>query len=197
MENTLSPAELGRANAREHPPALLLTGRPGVGKTTVIRTVLTRLSVSAGGFYTSEVRQRGRRTGFELVTLAGEVSQLATTEPHVHFHRAARMGRYRVNLGALDEVGVPALRRTLEAGTLVVVDEIGPMELLSEPFREIVFHLLDTDLPLIGTVYGRSHLVANLVKDHPRVWVWTVTTSNRNELPARLAAILRPFVASV
>ena len=63
------------------PEALLLTGRPGVGKTTVVRRVVERLSRPTGGFYTCELREGGRRTGFEIVTLDGQRATLS----HVDF----------------------------------------------------------------------------------------------------------------
>ena len=48
-----------------------LTGRPGCGKTTIIRKVLVELARNAGGFYTQEIRERGSRKGFSLVTIDG------------------------------------------------------------------------------------------------------------------------------
>ena len=63
----------------------LLTGRPGCGKTTVVRRVVERLSGQClAGFYTQEVRESGRRVGFEAVGLAGSRMMLA----HVDFDTA-------------------------------------------------------------------------------------------------------------
>ncbi len=57
--------------AQHTSPAILLTGPPGVGKTTAVKAVVTLLGGRAGGFYTRELRHRGSRTGFEIVTLDG------------------------------------------------------------------------------------------------------------------------------
>ncbi|MGB3904128.1 MAG: nucleoside-triphosphatase, partial [Anaerolineae bacterium] len=110
---------------------ILLTGRPGVGKTTVIKKALDRLEGRAGGFYTAEIRESGRRQGFKIVTLDGQEGILS----HVDIRGQPRVSRYGVNLGDLEEVGVAALRRAIAEADLIVVDEIGKMELFSEAFR--------------------------------------------------------------
>jgi nucleoside-triphosphatase len=171
-------------------PAILLTGQPGIGKTTVIQKVLTQLDVEAAGFFTREVRSGRRRVGFEIVTLAGETAWLATKDPDRQFDRQARVSSYRVNLDGIDEVAVPAMLDALEAGKLVVVDEVGPMELKSERFREAVLQVLEGDAPILGTIYQRSHPFTDRVKDHPRVRVQQVTVGNRDDLPEQLATEL-------
>jgi nucleoside-triphosphatase len=167
-------------------PAVLLTGRPGMGKTTVIRELASLLGAQAGGFYTQEVRSAGRRTGFELVTLAGERACLATVLPDPHFDRQVPFGRYRVNLDALDLVGVPALLAALELGQVVVVDEIGPMEIRSRRFCDAVLRLLGRDVRLVGTIVRRSVPFADQVRRHPRVEIIQLTVDNRLRLARQL-----------
>jgi nucleoside-triphosphatase len=179
-------------------PVILLTGRPGIGKTTAIRHVVKTLGNRAGGFYTREVRAAGRRTGFELVactqlrwaTLAGETALLATRGPDVALDRPAPFGRYRVNLDAIDAVGVPALLDALDQGQVVVVDEIGPMEILSPRFRDAILRLLEGDVAVVGTIVLRPQPFADRVKAHPRVTVRHVTRDNRDDLPNRILSEL-------
>jgi nucleoside-triphosphatase len=114
---------------------VLLTGRPGCGKTTLIKRIVNNLASQAGGFYTEEIRERGARVGFKLITLDGRQAVFA----HVDFPAAAgpqRVGKYGLDLAALETVGVEALRAAVRARQLVVVDEIGPMEIRSEIFRD-------------------------------------------------------------
>jgi nucleoside-triphosphatase len=59
---------------------LLLTGRPGVGKATIVGKVVSRLGTRAGGFYSTESRERGRRTRFRLVGLDGSEGTLLSRE---------------------------------------------------------------------------------------------------------------------
>ena len=165
--------------------AVLLTGRPGVGKTTLIQKVVARLPGRAGGFYTRELRQDGARVGFELVTLAGEHGVLA----HVGKAGGPRIGKYGVDLGVMDRLGVPVLRRAAERGDLVVVDEIGPMELLSPAFVATVRELLTGPYRLLGSITARPHPVADELKKLPGVRLLEVTHANRDRLADEILAV--------
>lgn len=174
-------------------PAILLTGRPGCGKTTLIRRVIASLGVEAGGFYTREVRgPDGRRRGFEIVTLAGATATLSSVDvsgPH-------RVGRYGVDLANVDRVAVPALRQARERGQLVVVDEIGKMELLSAAFRGEVLRALDEGRLVLGTILLGSHPFADAVRARPDVRVIEVTETNRAKVETVVAALVREALAA-
>jgi nucleoside-triphosphatase len=163
--------------------AWLLTGRPGVGKTTCLRRTLERLGRPAGGFFTEELRERGARVGFALVALDGRRATFA----HVGRAGPPRVGKYGVDVEALDRVGVPAVRAAIAAGRLVVIDEIGKMELASAAFREVVEAALRSPVPLLGTVLVAPHPWADRIKTWPGVTLVEVTTANRDALPAELA----------
>ncbi|HYN89959.1 MAG TPA: nucleoside-triphosphatase [Ardenticatenaceae bacterium] len=167
-------------------PVILLTGAPGAGKSTVIQKVLGRLGARAAGFYTREVRSAGERTGFEIVTTGGEVAWLATKRQEVAFAREVSFHGYRVNLDALDLVAAPALLDATRQGKVVVVDEIGPMEIFSESFCRAVRVLRDGDATVVGTVVERPNAFADAVKAHPRVRVVPVTRENREALAVRI-----------
>ncbi|GAB4440237.1 MAG: NTPase [Anaerolineae bacterium] len=176
---------------RQHPnPAILLTGPPGVGKTTAVKAVAALLGVRAGGFYTRELRHRGERTGFELVTLDGRTVWLASRASTPTFKDEAHLGRYRVNLTAVNSFAVPALQRALSAGKIVVIDEIGPMEILSELFCETVLKILHGPAAVIGSLAQKPTPFGNRVRGIERVQVVTVTPENREQLPPQVAAQL-------
>ena len=50
-----------------------MTGKPGVGKTTVIKKIIEKYKKNIGGFYTEEIREKGHRVGFRIKKTAGEV----------------------------------------------------------------------------------------------------------------------------
>ena len=130
------------------PANLLLTGRPGVGKTTLVRRVLEELNdVPATGFYTVEIRAGGRRLGFRAVTLDGQEAILA----HVDIRSRHRVSRYGVDVAAFERVALPSLIPGLPT-CLVVIDEIGKMECFSAAFRQAVLRILDADTPLLATI---------------------------------------------
>jgi len=168
----------------------LLTGRPGVGKTTCLRRVLDLLQVPTGGFVTDELRERGNRVGFGLVTLDGRRATLA----HVSIAGPPRVGRYGVNLDALDRLGVPAIREAVRDGHVVVIDEIGKMEMASSAFRQAVEEALESPAAVLGTILAGSHPWGDRVKGHPAVRLIEVTAANRETLPQQVAEL---FTAEV
>lgn len=174
----------------KEPAIILLTGHSGVGKTTIIRKVVGLLDKDAGGFYTRELREHGRRVGFEVVTLTGETAVLAAKSGRGTFAREAPFKGYQVNLDAIETVAVPSLERAMTGGQIVVVDEIGPMELLSSTFRETILALLEGTAVAVGTIVRRAHPFADKVKAHPRVVTRVVTPQNRDALPGEIEAIL-------
>ena len=167
--------------------AILLAGRPGVGKTTVIKQVVDMLGGEAGGFYTEEIRQGGRRLGFKIITLDGEEGVLA----HIDIKGAPRVSKYGVNVRDLEEVGVASLRRAIEERRYVVIDEIGKMELYSQEFRRAVVEALESEKVVLGTVMAGRHDWVDTLKARPQVAVLTVTEGNREGMARRLLDMLQ------
>jgi nucleoside-triphosphatase len=162
----------------------LVEARPGAGKTTALRRMLTLLreaGVPLGGFTTEELRERGRRVGFAVESVDGERATLA----HVDRRGPPRVGRYGVDLRAFERIALPALRP--RSGCVVLVDEIGRMELASERFRSRLERLLDEPAPLVATIQSARDPFTDRLKRRPGVELVRLTTRNRDELPARLA----------
>jgi len=174
------------------PCNLLLTGRPGSGKTTVIQRTLALLhTVRCSGFTTAEIRGRHGRLGFYATTLDGRRIVLA----HIGRPGPPRVGAYGVDVAAFEREIVPALdvrRREVE---LFVVDEIGKMECFSAAFCAAVERLLEDGRPLLGTIALRGPGLIERVRRRPDVELIEVTTTNRATLPAELAKRLRGLIA--
>ena len=158
--------------------ALLLTGAPGTGKTTIIREAIAASKGKAGGFYTQEIREGGVRKGFEIVTLDGARAFLA----HVDIRGAHRVGKYGVDMASLDKVAVPALRQSIRGCDIVVVDEIGKMELQSSVFKDAVVEALNSEKRLVGTIMLQPHPFADQIKRDARVQVLLVSKANRQQV---------------
>jgi nucleoside-triphosphatase len=160
-----------------------LTGLPGSGKTTAILKIADRLmglGVRVGGMYTQEIRERGRRIGFAIKRVGGGEGILA----HIDLRSGPRLGRYVVNLNDLEGVGVVAILEAMEKADVVVVDEVGPMELYSEKFGQAVEKLLTSSKHAILTVHYRSRdsLVLR-VKELAGRRLITLTPENRDRVP--------------
>lgn len=157
---------------------ILITGRPGVGKTTLLVALSRELSPARStGFYTREIRERGKRRGFELVSLDGERMTLA----HTDFAHGPSVGKYKVDLPGfeafLDRLASP------EGGAgLVLIDEIGKMECLSPKFNRYTEKALDAPPPLVASIASKGAGFIDAVKKREDVRLTEVTENNRDDL---------------
>lgn len=160
---------------------LLITGPPGVGKTTIVRNVAASLTgLQAAGFYTDEIRVAGERQGFRAVTFDGQAQVMA----HVDFGGPHRVGKYGVDIAVIDGLAESALAVTPDTG-LYFVDEIGRMECLSHRFMAAMRGLLDSPKLLIATIGQRGGGFIAAVKERSDAELWKVTRENRDEVSAR------------
>jgi len=156
----------------------LLTGRPGTGKTSIIKQVVAGMKGKAGGFYTEEIRSQGVRQGFRLVTLDGRSAILA----HIDIRSQYRVSKYGVDIDSLDKVGVSALNQAAEECDLVVVDEIGKMELFSANFRQAISQIIDSGKRVLGTIMLSPNPWADAIKRRPQVNLVEVTRYNHHQV---------------
>lgn len=190
------------------PQALLLSGRPGVGKTTIIRKAADALQgqLRISGFYTEELLKQGMPRGFRIVTFDGQERVVA----HVSFERPPEVGEYGVDISLIDALIAETLS-VQEGVDLYVIDEIGELECLSARFTSAIRELLDQGVPLIATLARtdpetdpylfeppaapqepppESARFIDEVKDRQDTVVWEVTASNRDHLPSAVVAWL-------
>jgi len=139
----------------------LLEGQPGSGKTTLIKKMIHRLShFKLGGFYTEEIRESGHREGFRIHTLDGKEGILA----HVDFIHGSRVGKYGVDVLTFEGMVIPCLKHAVNETDLIVIDEIGKMELFSEKFRKAVMACLYSDVSLVATIMIHAHPFTDEIK---------------------------------
>jgi nucleoside-triphosphatase len=157
----------------------LVTGKPGTGKTTLIQKIVGRMQpVRAAGFYTTEMRSKGARTGFELCSLDGRRRILA----HVSIESPQRVGKYGVDTSGFEEFlhHLDLLNPQVE---LIVIDEIGKMELFSNRFRKLISAMLDSDRQVLATIALHGEAFISEIKKRPDVHLVELTRSNRDHLP--------------
>jgi len=160
-----------------HSRNILLTGPPGIGKSTLIERIVSGIQRPVTGFFTREIREKGKRVGFSIVTLDGRKGVLAHRDVRGPF----RVGKYGVNVEDIDRVAVPSM---IPSGpdVIVVIDEIGKMECFSSLFRESLMRVLDSENPVIGSIALRGGSFIERVKAREDVSLIEVTERNRDEL---------------
>ena len=166
------------------PLRILIEGRPGAGKTTVaalLAELLRERAVDVHGFVTHELRAGGRRVGFDIEAFDGGRATIA----HASFAGPPRVGKYGVDVDAFERVALAALRAPPPL-SVVLIDELGKMELASEPFCDAVLDLFDSPLDLVATVHVFRHPFTDALKRRPDVERVRLTRANRTGLPERL-----------
>ncbi|HXV80173.1 MAG TPA: NTPase [Candidatus Binatia bacterium] len=161
---------------------LLLTGNPGVGKTTLICAIAERLErIRCAGFYTEETRQSGQRTGFRIVTLDGREGTLASLGS-----QKPTVGKYSIHVREFEQLVLRYLDPVTNPADLYVIDEIGKMELLSSQFRTWIIEFLGQPTNLLATIAKKGNGLIDQIKRRKDVEIVEVTRKNRDELPEEL-----------
>ena len=158
-----------------------------MGKTSVIKKIIPLLETSAGGFFTEEIRVMDRRMGFRIVTLDGKEGIMA----HVDCNSNYKVGKYRVDLDSFERVAIPALENAMKDKSIIVIDEIGKMELFSATFRELVLNILDGEKPLLCVIKENGDAFTEEIKNRRDVSLVTVNYENREGLPEKVLDMLK------
>jgi len=160
-----------------------VTGRPGIGKTSVLLRAVEELKAKGyriSGMISREVREKGVRVGFEIVDFgSGRRGWLA----HVNQPSGPRVSKYRVNLNDLDGLGAGSIRNAVKKAQIIIIDEIGPMELFSQAFRKAVVEALNSGKPILGTIHFKAKdPLISLIKTREDAEIMEVTYENRTRL---------------
>jgi len=163
---------------------IYVTGRPGIGKSTVVLKVINKLreaNVKIGGILCPEVRgSHGGRVGFKIVDIfTGKNGWLAHKQL---FKEGPRIGRYIVNTHDVLNVGVTALKNALDNADVIVIDEVGPMELSVHELRSEILNVLSKGVNVLAVVHYRLRdpTILKTLKSYKR---YEVTINNRDVLP--------------
>ncbi|WP_456383992.1 NTPase [Persephonella sp.] len=172
---------------------VVLTGRPGIGKTTVVKKVVSRFKGDICGFFTEEIRdESGRRKGFVVVDVDGNRALLASKEGNSPY----RVGSYSVFVEEFEKIALPQLERAIREKIPAIIDEIGKMELFSDRFELYVREIFsDDDISTLATVPLKNiHPVVSWIKRLPQVLLIEVNYTNRDLLPDEIIKILERSV---
>lgn len=167
---------------------ILITGLPGIGKTTLIKKLSEELKdFHPVGFYTTEIRGNGIRKGFELISLDGRRGLLS----HINIKSHCRVGKYGVDVRGFEDFidSIPFLNPET---TLVIIDEIGKMECFSDKFIKLLKEIQDLEKLVIATIALKGGGLIADIKKRDDTWLYEITRSNRDSL---LSEILKDVKA--
>ena len=165
---------------------ILICGPPGVGKTTLIKKILKKTNLRAGGFYTEEIRGRSNRVGFKIISLDNQEGILA----HINIKDSQRVGRYGVNINDLENIGARSLEQALKNDDLIIIDEIGRMEVFSEEFKEKVLDCLSSKKIVLAAISRVGDKFISNIKRRDDIILFKVTKENRNKLIKTISSLI-------
>ncbi|MGA2466510.1 MAG: NTPase [Thermodesulfobacteriota bacterium] len=157
---------------------LLITGLPGVGKTTLIKKLSEELKyLHPAGFYTEEIREAGQRKGFELISLDGKRGLLS----HVEMRSPYRVGKYKVDIESFENFlnSIPFFDPSTR---LIIIDEIGKMECLSDRFKNLLKKIFDSGKLVVATIALKGSGLIAEIKERDDVKLFKITKHNRDSL---------------
>lgn len=176
---------------------ILITGRPRVGKSTIIHRVVERLKslgyTEIGGFYTLEMSSEGKRIGFAIHTLDGRVGRLAEVGLQSRF----TLGRYGIDMEQFESIALSALEDSIRQEKMVVIDEIGYMELKSRRFRDLVLEALDAKPPVLATIMRSRFDFPEAIKAREDVMLITVKVENRDRVVEEIVGMIKDYIRIV
>lgn len=166
---------------------ILITGLPGIGKTTLVKQLWYRLEkYKPEGFYTEEIRYKGERKGFQLISLTGEKSILA----HVLIESSYQIGKYKVDINSFDSF-LESLNLSDSKARILIIDEIGKMECLSNKFVKIISEILDSNKMVIATIAHTDGGIKGRIKAREDVKLFKMNLENRDKLEDEILGFLK------
>lgn len=166
---------------------VLITGQPGCGKTTLIKKVARSLSIPFCGFFTNEIRHGRRRVGFEIESFAGNKAVMS----HLDIKSPYRVGKYGVEIESMERIAAFEMEIALSENRLLIVDEIGKMELFSKRFKELILKVFQKEIPFLGTILYKPHPFCDRLKDSHGIKLLTLRMSEYDKTYGKITRWLK------
>lgn len=160
---------------------ILITGPPRRGKSTLISKLIeyynNEKNYTIHGFLTPEIREKGDRIGFDIVDIySGKTSQLARVGD---FKTKYKLGKYNVFIQEFDKYIEDNLSLEEKTIDLIVIDEIGKMELFSDKFQDFIKNIFSLKISILATIGLKlSHPLKTYLLNLPSVLLLNLNKRN-------------------
>ena len=160
---------------------ILITGPPRCGKSTLISKLIeyynNEKNYTIHGFLTPEIREKGDRIGFDIVDIySGKTSQLARVGD---FKTKYKLGKYNVFIQEFDKYIEDNLSLEEKTIDLIVIDEIGKMELFSDKFQDFIKNIFSLKISILATIGLKlSHPLKTYLLNLPSVLLLNLNKRN-------------------
>ena len=158
---------------------LFLTGKRGIGKSTIISWVISQISVKISGFKTVYIPELNGDSNLYLLDAdnglnmcIGDYNKIAHKSPKT---------KIEIYPDKFISVGIPLLQKSLNS-KLIIMDELGWIESSCTEFQNSVLSILNNDVPVIGVIRDTHTPFLDTIRGHPNVSILNVTTQNREYL---------------
>lgn len=164
---------------------ILITGPPKCGKTSLIKEIINYINIEKCGFFTEEIKEKGKRVGFKIITLKGKEGILA----HKDLNSPYKVSRYSVSLHDLEEIGVKEIEESIGKKCIIIIDEIGKMELFSKRFKKAVISALESENKVLGTIMLKPDPFCDEIKNRNDTKTFILTKENYQEIKKKIIGL--------
>ena len=183
MSDVLTAPVFGKVN-------VVLQAPPRTGKSTLVAKLCSMLESKGykiGGIQTPEIREKNRRVGFWVLDVYKGTKEILA---HIDIKSKFKVSKYGVDLNSFDELAITAIDYAIENCQLIIIDEIGKMELFSDKFQDAVIRGLNSSKPVIGTMGMINHPFVRLLKSRSDVQVLTIDRGNMEDIYQEICRLL-------
>jgi len=170
---------------------ILLTGEKGVGKSTLVSTVLDSISVPYQGLFTERIFQGRRVYGFGLKNESERSLEIFAYENNL---KESGYFRYLVDIDVFENKGCTILSSIREETKLFVIDEIGIMEREAERFLESFWQLLQSPLPVLAVIQKRAEYIWEQIDPESGCKIYEITRENRDSVAKNILHFLNEIL---
>ncbi|MFH1259675.1 MAG: nucleoside-triphosphatase [Elusimicrobiota bacterium] len=153
---------------------LVIAGNPGTGKTTLILEATLPFREIIGGFYTEEIHKSNQLWGFRIKSFDGQEGIFS----HKGMESKIKLNKYGVDIEILETIAVSSMEEALHSKEIIVIDEIGAMECLSEKFSQVLIKCLNSPKRILAAIRRNSQPFTDQMKIFPQTRIIELTNDS-------------------